>query len=85
MKKLSTGQDSTLGTYLSLARLFGQHAQAFIQKKIDESPNGAEEEVLADERQMLYLLSQFMHGGELLDLNMKWEEINNDDIGYKGK
>lgn len=60
MRKLSTGDPSTLGTYKKLASIFGDRAVSFIQKKIDASPNGEEEEVLADETQMLYLLASMM-------------------------
>ena len=56
MKKLSTGEESTLGTYLKMAPLFGDKAVQFIQSKIDESPNGKNEEVLAHESQMIHLL-----------------------------
>ncbi len=56
MKTLSTGDPSTLGTYKKLATIFGEKAQQFIQTKIDESPNGEDEEVIADERQMMLLL-----------------------------
>ena len=61
MKTISTGQPSTLGTYLVLCELvFGKDSSqaSFIQRKINESPNGANEEVVADESQMLYLLMQ---------------------------
>lgn len=60
MRTLSTGDPSTLGTYLRLAEIFGPKAVEFIQKKIDESPNGADEEVIADESQMLLLLMSFL-------------------------
>ncbi len=60
MLKLSTGQDSALGTYKKLAAIFGDKAVDFIQKKIDTSPNGENEEVLTDERQMIYVLSSLM-------------------------
>jgi len=60
MKKLSTGEDSTLGTYKKMCVLFGKKAEAFIQSKIDESPNGEDEEVIADERQMIQLLGSMM-------------------------
>jgi hypothetical protein len=59
MRKLSTGDDSTLGNYRELSALvFGEDSPAtkFIDQKIVESPNGAEEEVIVDESQMLYLL-----------------------------
>lgn len=59
MKKLSTGDPSTLGSYLKLCKaLFGSESKAtkFIEDKIKEARNGENEEVLADERQMLYAL-----------------------------
>ncbi len=59
MNKLSTGQDSTLGTYLKLCDLiFGTDSvqSKFILEKITTSPNGADEEVIAEESQMMYLL-----------------------------
>ncbi|MFA5559326.1 MAG: hypothetical protein WDA59_07765 [Methanofastidiosum sp.] len=60
MHKLSTGHDSTLGNYRKFAvMLFGEDSGAvtFLDKKIAESPNGENEEVLADEQQMIYLLA----------------------------
>ena len=60
MQKLSTGENSTLGTYKKIASVFGEKAVAFIQKKIDESPNGKNEEVVAHESQMLVLLASMM-------------------------
>ena len=59
MKKLSTGQDSTLESYLMLCNLvFGEDSaqSKFIQSKVDESPDGLKEEVIAAESQMLILL-----------------------------
>lgn len=59
MMKLSTGQDSTLGSYLKLClAVFGPDSPQtkFITDKIFESPNGANEEVIAEESQMMYLL-----------------------------
>ena len=59
MMKLSTGQDSTLATYLKLCSIvFGKDSQQvkFIMDKIAVSPNGANEEVIAEESQMMYLL-----------------------------
>ncbi|KKN04842.1 hypothetical protein LCGC14_1093370 [marine sediment metagenome] len=55
MHKLSTGDSSTLGTYKKLASVFGDKAVKFIQKKIDESPNGENEEVIAPESQMIQI------------------------------
>ena len=49
MKILSTGQESTLGNYRELvAVFFGEQSPAtkYIDDKISESPNGADEEVL---------------------------------------
>jgi len=71
MMKLSTGQDSTLGTYLGLAAaVFGEssHQVRFIKQKIAESPRGADEEVITDERQMLYLLVNMPEDNSLEDL-----------------
>lgn len=59
MKKLSTGDDSTLASYRKLAAAFfgeDSEAVAFLDKKISDSPNGAAEEVLADEGQMVHML-----------------------------
>ena len=60
MKMLSTGQPSTLGEYKKLAAIFGDKAVKYIQDKIDESPNGEKEEVLADESQMMVLLTSMI-------------------------
>lgn len=60
-KKLSTGQDSTLGNWHDLSTtFFGAESGAtkYIQSKIDEQ--GRDEEVVADEGQMIYLLTN-MH------------------------
>lgn len=57
--KLSTGQDSTLGTYRALtAAIFGEESQAvvFLDDQILKSPHGQDEEVIADERQMIGLI-----------------------------
>lgn len=59
MNKLSTGADSTLGEYRKLAATsFGEesNAVAFLDAKIAVSPNGVNEEVEAEETQMLHLL-----------------------------
>lgn len=59
MITLSTGQPSTLGSYLKLCQVFfGEESVQYrlISKKISESPNGTDEEVIADEHQMMYLL-----------------------------
>lgn len=59
MIKLSTGADSTLGNYRDLsAATFGENSPQvkFLDDKVAESPNGRDEEVIAPESQMLYLL-----------------------------
>ena len=60
MRTLSTGDPSTLGTYKKLAVIFGGKAQKFIQDKIDESEKGEDEEVIADESQMMLLLGSML-------------------------
>lgn len=60
MKKLSTGQDSTLGNWISLSTIvFGEESEAvkFLKKKAEDSPNGFQEEVIADEVQLITLLA----------------------------
>jgi hypothetical protein len=60
MKKLSTGQDSTLGEYRKLiVALLGEDSPStkFLDEKIAESPVGKNDEVIADESQMIYLLT----------------------------
>ena len=59
MKQLSIGLPSTLGSYLKMTDIFFGESSAqskFIQSKIDESPSKEDEEVIADESQMIYLL-----------------------------
>lgn len=59
MNTLSTGMPSTLGSYLKLCNMFfGEESvqTKFILEKIASNPNGADEEVIADEHQMMYLL-----------------------------
>lgn len=59
MKKLSTGQDSTLGNYRDLSAVFfGEDSPQvkFLDEKIAADPNGRDGEVIADEGQMIYLL-----------------------------
>lgn len=60
MMTLSTGMPSTLGSYKTLCKIFFGEDSAqyqFIESKIIQSPNGENEEVIADESQMLYLLA----------------------------
>jgi len=59
MQKLSTGDDSTLGNYKKMAvAVFGEDSKAvgFLNDKISLSPQGENEEVIAPESQMIYLL-----------------------------
>jgi hypothetical protein len=59
MKMLSIGLPSTLGSYLKFCDLFyGEDSvqSKFIQQKIDSHKNGVDEEVIADESQILYWL-----------------------------
>lgn len=59
MIKLSTGDDSTLGVYKKLCvAVFGEDSPQtkFIQTKIDACEKGENEEVIADEAQILALL-----------------------------
>lgn len=65
MKKLSTGDDSTLGNWRDLtAAAFGadSKATAFLDEKIAEQ--GRDAEVLADESQMLVALVSINLGDE---------------------
>jgi len=65
MRKLSTGEDSTLGAHRKMAvAVFGVDSPAvkFLDKEIAESPNGEQEEVIADEGQMVMLLGQIHFG-----------------------
>ena len=64
MNTISTGEPATLKTYLGIAKIFGSKAEEFIQSKIDESTNGEDEEVIADESQMLFLLSSMIPANE---------------------
>ena len=60
MKTLSTGMPSTLKSYKQLTAIFfgkGSPQAEFIDTKIAESPNGEDEEVIAAESQVLYLLA----------------------------
>ena len=59
MKTLSTGELSTLGVYRDYcAALFGEESKAtiYFDRQIAASPRGRDEEVIADESQMMYLI-----------------------------
>lgn len=47
----------TLGDYRKIARAVFPDAVPFLNSKIEESPNGEDEKVIAAESQMLYLLA----------------------------
>src|SRR4030095_8803987 len=66
VNKLSTGQDSTLGNWLALCiAVLGEDsaAVAFLREKIATAPHGADEEVIADERQLLHALLRLEQRG----------------------
>ena len=57
-RKLSTGEDSTLGNYRKLCvAVWGERSAPvkFIDHKISESPRGADEPVIQSEKEMLEL------------------------------
>ena len=59
MKKLSTGADSTIGNWISLCSVvFGDDSEAtkFLKDKAQNSTNGLDEEVIAEESQLLHVL-----------------------------
>lgn len=65
MRNLSTGHPSNLGSYLVLTKKFfgdGSPAVKCIEDKIKKSPHGVDEEVLADEMQMVNMLLAFHKG-----------------------
>lgn len=71
MKKLSTGQDSTLGNWYKMcAAFFGENTAPtkFIKNKMDEQ--GEDTEVIADEGQLLGVLGK-MYTNEMEDVNYK--------------
>jgi hypothetical protein len=56
--KLSTGQPSTLGSYLDNCNALGLKAGAkFFEDKIAQSPKGREERVIAAESQVMYSIA----------------------------
>ena len=61
MKKLSSGEDSTLGSYLELASLIYQensYAVLYLKQRIADSKNGVAEEVTIGEDTMIKLLGE---------------------------
>lgn len=68
MRTLSTGQPSTLGSYYDNCKmLFGDDSPAtkYFAQKISESPDGADEEVIAAESQMMYLIGSLLNGEDV--------------------
>lgn len=66
MKKLSTGQDSTLGNWIELSSgVFGKDSEAtkFLVKKANDSPKGLNTEVISDEVQLLMVLTKLHNKG----------------------
>jgi hypothetical protein len=57
MIKISTGEDSTLGTYLKIAAKFGKHAEQYMLDQIALSAEGIHDEVFVDEKTMLWKLN----------------------------
>lgn len=68
MKKLSTGQDSTLENWIGLSAVFfGEDSPAtkFLIEKANTAPDGIHTEVISDERQLIYaLVNMAAHEGD---------------------
>ena len=63
MNTISTGEPATLGTYRNIALALGGEGSPvvkFFDEKIAASPNGENEEVIAHETQVLYLIVQML-------------------------
>jgi hypothetical protein len=60
MRTISTGELSNLKTYRNIALILSGSEKSdvvkFFDNKIQESPNGESEEVIADETQVMYLI-----------------------------
>lgn len=59
MKKLSTGKDSTLGNWIEMsAAVFGEDSEAtkFLAIKVEVVNKGLDEEVIANEYQLIMVL-----------------------------
>ena len=60
MRTISTGQPSSLKTYRDIAVALSGNKESkavkFFDNKIQESPNGESEEVIADETQVMFLI-----------------------------
>ena len=64
MRKISTGEPSNLKTYKNIALILSGSEESkvvrFFDDKIAQSPNGENEEVIADEGQMIYLIMSML-------------------------
>ena len=57
MRKISTGEPSTLRTYISISKFLGREtAVKFLEEKAKLSPKGLDEEVITPESQMINLI-----------------------------
>lgn len=63
MDTISTGEPNTLKTWRKIALALGgedSRAVKFFDEKIASSPHGEDEKVIADETQVLYLITQML-------------------------
>ena len=63
MDTISTGEPNTLKTWRKIALALGgegSEAVKFFDEKIANSPHGEDEKVIANETQVLYLISQML-------------------------
>ena len=64
MKRLSSGEPPTLGTYLKIAKRISPAGNTtaieFFEKKISESSQGEAEEVTQDEAHMMHLIEELL-------------------------
>jgi hypothetical protein len=68
MNTLSIGLPSTLKSYKTLCDVFfgaDSLQSKFVSDKIGSSPNGEDEEVIADESQVLYLLQSMSENNSM--------------------
>lgn len=78
MKKLSTGQDSTLENWIKLSTMaFGKDSKAtnFLEEKIKIYPEGLQEEVISDESQLITVLYKIHTDGEI-ERRERWTKDN---------
>ena len=73
-----TGETSTLKNYRKIALLLcgdkNGEVVKFFDEKIKESPNGEDEEVIADERQMMYLILKMIKDDLSIFMTDAWYE-----------